>query len=140
MGVLRGAPVGFDGARPGRSRRPSVASAAPNSSARGHPPGPIVHTPSVLSACERCGERCVAAELELDIAGRSCCRRCRAYFAVARADQALTEAGAVRICGRCQQPTLRPDAATYVARRADEVAWLASARCVQIRPLDGRRS
>ena len=65
------------------------------------------------STCERCGEAHVAAELELDVAGKFCCRRCRARIAVIRADQSLTERGIVRACGRCGQPAMRPEVETY---------------------------
>jgi hypothetical protein len=67
----------------------------------------------MLSACERCGERLATAELEFDTAGKSCCRRCRAHIAVARADHSLIQQGVVRTCRRCGQRTLRPEVETY---------------------------
>jgi hypothetical protein len=67
----------------------------------------------MLSACERCGEGCAQAELELDVAGKSCCRRCRAHIAVARADHSLRKQGVVRTCGRCGQQTMRPEVESY---------------------------
>jgi hypothetical protein len=67
----------------------------------------------MLSACERCGERQAPAELELDVTGKYCCRRCRAHIAVATADDSLAEQGIVRTCGRCGQRAMRPEQETY---------------------------
>jgi len=67
--------------------------------------------------CERCGQHCAAAELELDVTGKFGCRRCRALIAVARADHSLTEQGVVRTCGRCGRHTLRPEVETYSVPR-----------------------
>jgi hypothetical protein len=62
-----------------------------------------------MGACERCGGAFAPAELELDVAGKFCCRRCRAHVDVALANRTLTEQGVRRRCRECQQATMLPE-------------------------------